>query len=110
MLGKFGMLDMDDMDEVADMDDLALKDLQEEQVKVEEAEVKQIKDTPKFDNTFFDKTDVKVVIRGRAGLHQQINTQTGPGELGHKRLNRTKNKNKNEKARRLRKVDNEDDY
>lgn len=110
MLGKFGMLDMDDMDEVADMDDLALKDLQEEQVKEEEAEVKQIKDTPKFDNTFFDKTDVKVVIRGRAGLHQQINTQTGPGELGHKRLNRTKNKNKKEKARRLRKVDNEDDY
>merc|ERR1712127_32531 len=110
MLGKFGMLDMDDMDEGADMDDLALKDLKEEQVKEEEAEVKQIKDTPKFDNTFFEKTDVKVVIRGRAGLHQQINTQTGPGELGHKRLNRTKNKNKKEKARRLRKVDNEDDY
>merc|ERR1711972_310236 len=87
----------ENLDKVDNLDDLTLEDL------------KLIKDTPSFDSKFFEKKEVKVFIKGQAGLHNKINSQNGPGQLGHKKLNRTKNKNKREKARRLRKNDDEDD-
>ena len=66
MLGKFGMLDMDDMDEVADMDDLALKDLQEEQVKVEEAVTSYSKGINKFKSSLkaLPRCEISFLISG----------------------------------------------
>jgi len=61
-----------------------------------------IKDTPGFDQKFFVNKGVKVVIRG--GNQAQLNSDKALGQLGHKKLNRTKNKNKKEKVRRLRTV------
>merc|ERR1739836_242838 len=53
------------LDKVDNLDDLTLEDL------------KLIKDTPSFDSKFFEKKEVKVFIKGQAGLHNKINSQNG---------------------------------
>ena len=57
-------------------------------------------DTPHFDEKFFQEREIKVMQRGKVGL---------PGMLPDKKANRTKNKNKREKVRRLRQKEEDDD-
>ena len=68
-------------------------------------------DTPNFDENFFKNKNIKI---GKKGKDQNllIKSQNGMvmGGLPDKKFNRTKNKNKKEKARRKRVVENDDDY
>jgi len=57
-------------------------------------------DTPHFDEKFFKEREIKVMQRGKISL---------PGMLPDKKANRTKNKNKREKVRRLRQKEEDDD-
>merc|ERR1712060_316249 len=60
-----------------------------------------IQDTPNFDSKFFSQGNVKVLTRGKGKNQLQADSRAA-GTKPDKKHNRTKNKNKREKARRMR--------